>query len=286
MAIPCTVMRSGALQAVAHRIRLLPDAPRMLGLCAMMTMLGVFTLAGCYISRTIDQAKAGDVNNRNFTFTNGAVFHSALTNVSTALAFSNNAQNFALCSGSDTATGTNKFGSCTLTVATSTYSTTAGPQVGDVIQLDPCDFDSDNKTLTVSRGTITATSTVATTTTGTGCSTAAQTTASQVNNRSFTFDNGVVFHTALTNVQTALAFSSNAQQFTLTSSGAVSGTASGPSSVSGGSCSLTVTSSTYSVGPQKSDIITLNPCTFNSSDKTLTVTNLGITVISVPGIVQ
>src|SRR5262245_13277498 len=86
-------------------------APHLLGLCAMMTILGVLTVAGCYISRTIDQAKASDVNNRNFTFTNGAVFDAALANVSTALAFSNNAQNFALCSGSNTASGTNTFGS-------------------------------------------------------------------------------------------------------------------------------------------------------------------------------
>ena len=52
----------------------------------------MFILAGCYLSRTIDQATASDVNNRSFTFTNGAVFNAALANVSTALAFSNNAQ--------------------------------------------------------------------------------------------------------------------------------------------------------------------------------------------------
>src|SRR5712691_11563873 len=91
-------------------------ASRLLELGALLAILGVFALAGCYISRTIDQATASDVNNRNFTFTNGAVFHSALTNVSTALALSDNAQTFTLCSGSNTATGTKRFGSCTLTV--------------------------------------------------------------------------------------------------------------------------------------------------------------------------
>ena len=283
MAIPCTVMRSGALQAVAHRIRLLLDAPRVLGLCTMLTMLGACTVAGCYISRTIDQATASDVNNRNFTFSSGAVFHAALANVSTALAFSNNAQNFALCSGSSTATGTNRFGSCVLTVTNSNYSVGAGPQINDVITLAPCDFDSDNKTLTISKGNITATSAVATT--STSCSTANQVTASQVNNQSFTFANGGVFNTALPNVQTALTFSNNAQNFTLTSTGVVSGTASGTSSVVS-ACSLTVTSSTYSVGPQRNDIITLNPCIFNSSNNTLTVTNLGLTVTSVSGLVQ
>src|SRR5262245_14363292 len=107
MALPYPARRTGARQAVAHRGKCLSETPRLLGLGALLTILGVFTLAGCYLSRTIDQAKASDVNDRNFAFTNGAVFHSALTNVATALAFSNNAQNFTLCSGSNTASGTN-----------------------------------------------------------------------------------------------------------------------------------------------------------------------------------
>src|ERR1700740_1607825 len=106
-------------------------ASRLLGLGALLVILGVCALAGCYISRTIDQATAGDVNNKNFAFTNGAVFHSALNNVSTALVFSNSAQNFALCSGSNKASGTNKFGSCTLTITTSDYTSGAGPQIND-----------------------------------------------------------------------------------------------------------------------------------------------------------
>src|SRR5438477_136628 len=116
------------------------NTPRLLGLCAMMTICGVLTVAGCYISRTIDQATASDVNNRNFTFANGEVFHTSLINVQTALAFSNNAQNFTLTSAgtiSGTATGTSSVaGSCILTVTTSTYS--AGPQRNDIITLNPC----------------------------------------------------------------------------------------------------------------------------------------------------
>src|SRR5574341_1841521 len=181
-------------------LRSLPDAPHLLGLGALLTVLGVCTLAGCYLSRTIDQAKASDVNNRNFAFTNGAVFHPALTNVATALVFSNNAQNFTLCSGSSRATGTNRFGSCTLTVTDSKYGKDAGPQKDNVIKLDPCDFDSDDKTLTVSNRGITATSTVATTATDTECSTAPPATASQLSNRSCTFANGGVFDANLSNV--------------------------------------------------------------------------------------
>src|SRR5262249_51236037 len=152
--------------------------------------------------RTIDQATASDVNNRNFTFTNGAVFHSALTSTSTALVFSNNAQNFTLCSGANTATGTNRFGSCTLTVTGSTYDANTGPQVNDVIKLDPCDFDSDDKTLTVSNRDITATSTAATTVTDTVCSTATPATPNQLSKQSCTFANGGVFNSTLNNVST------------------------------------------------------------------------------------
>jgi hypothetical protein len=257
----------------------LPYTPHLLGLCVVMAILSAFALASCYLSRTIDQAKASDVNNRNFAFTSGEVFHTALKNVSTALAFSNNAQDFTLCSGTATANGTNRFGSCSLTVTDSTYSPGAGPQGGDVIKLDPCDFDSDDKTLTVSHGGITTTSAAATT--GTGCSTTTPVIASQVNNQKFTFADGGVFASALKNVSTTLAFSNDAQNFTLISTGAVSGTASGTSSVVVGSCSLTVTNSTYNV--QINSLITLNPCTYNSSNNTLTVSNLSLTVTSEPG---
>jgi hypothetical protein len=139
------------------------------------------------------------------------------------LAFADNATTFTLCSGSDTATGTNRFGSCILTVTSSSYAAGAGPQMNDVITLSPCDFDSDDNTLTVSNVGSTATSAAATPTTGTGCSTATSPLASEVNNQRFTFANGGVFHPALTNVPTALAFTDNAQTFTLTSAGAVVG---------------------------------------------------------------
>ena len=86
------------------------------------------------------------MNNQSFTFTNGAVFNAALINVSTTLSFTDNATSFTLSSSGGTATGTNRFDSCVLTVITSTYGSGAGPQVGEVITLDPCDFDSENKT--------------------------------------------------------------------------------------------------------------------------------------------
>jgi len=272
---------------VACSVRLGLDATRLLVLSIMLTLLGVGTLAGCYLSTPTNQATASDVKDRTFTFTSGAVFNRALANVSTALAFSgDNAEAFTLCSGSNKATGTNTFGSCRLTITTSTYGANAGPQPQDVITLDPCDFDSDTKRLIVSNQGLTATSAAATPTAGTGCSTATQTLASQVNNQRFTFPDGGVFHSTLTNVQTALDFSNNAQQFTLTSAGAISGTAMGTSSVAGSACRLTVTTSSYNPGPQKNTTITLTPCVYNSTDNTLTVTNGSITATSRPGILQ
>jgi hypothetical protein len=283
MAISYTGRLSNVLRTVAHRVRFVLDAPHILALFTLIIVGGVFILASCYLSRTVDQATADDVNNRSFTFTNGAVFNSTLASVSTALVFSNNAQNFSLCSGSQAAAGTNKFGSCILTVTNSNYSPGTGPQINDVITLDPCDFNSDTNTLTVSQGDVTATSDAATTATGTGCSSGTAATPDNVKGQSFTFANGGVFDTALTNVRTALAFSSTAQNFTLTSAGNLSGTARGTSSVSGGVCNLTVTTSTYSAGPRQGDTIGLSPCTFNSTDNTLTVTNLGLTVTSAAG---
>src|SRR5437870_5060182 len=133
------------LMTLPHTLKL----PYIFGLGALLTIIGAFILVGCYLSRTVDQATASDVNNQSFTFANGAVFHAALNNVSTTLCFTDNATNFALSSSGRTVNGTNRFDSCVLTV-TSVTGTGDGPQVGDVITLDPCDFDSNLKTLTVS----------------------------------------------------------------------------------------------------------------------------------------
>ena len=100
--------------------------PCIFGLGALLTIIGACILAGCYLSRTIDQATANDVNNQSFTFTNGAVFHAALVNVSTTLCFTDNATNFTLSFSGGTATGTNQFDSCILTVTTSNYGLAPG----------------------------------------------------------------------------------------------------------------------------------------------------------------
>lgn len=105
--------------------------------------------------------------------------------------------------------------------------------------------------------------------------------AGDVNNRAFTFASGEVFNAALTHVTTTLAFSNNAGNFTLTSA---NGMASGLNTF--GSCTLTVTASTYAIGagPQQNDAIRLDPCDFDIPNKTLVVGNGLITAVSSPGI--
>jgi len=115
----------------------------------ILVTAGVLLLCGCGGGNTVEQATAMDVNNQSFTFADGQVFDPALTNISTTLTFTNNANNFTLSSAGGSATGTNVFGSCILTVTSSTYLSGAGPQVGAVITLSPCDFNSSDNTLSV-----------------------------------------------------------------------------------------------------------------------------------------
>jgi hypothetical protein len=244
-------------------------------LVVLITIASALRLLGC--SDSVQQANINDVNNQSFTFASGAVFNPALANVSTTLAFFNNATNFVLSSTNDTATGTNVFGSCTLTVTTSTYVSGTGPQVADVIQLPTCNFDIPNETLVVGNGTTTATSFPAVVT-GPILEPA---TPSDVNNQSFTFASGAVFEAGLANVPTTLAFSNNAINFTLSSAG---GRATGINAF--GSCILTVLASTYTSGnePQVNDVIRLTTCTFQIPNKTLIVGNSTTTVTSSPAV--
>ncbi len=123
---------------------------------AILVTAGVLMLCGC--SGSVEQATAANVNNRSFTFPTGVAFQAALANMPTTLTFANNATTFILSSAAGSAAGTNVFSSCTLTVTTSTYPPGTGPQVHDVLTLDPCDFDNADNTLSVTNGTITATS--------------------------------------------------------------------------------------------------------------------------------
>lgn len=242
---------------------------------ALLTIAGALTLFGC--TGTDGQATADEVNNKAFTFPNGAVFQPALANVATTLEFTNKAANFTLSSAGGTATGNSRFGSCILTVANSTYTPGTGPQVNDVITLNPCDFDSTNRTLMVANGSTTATSNPAITR-------VVNATASDLNDKSFLFSNGAIFHSALANLLTTLQFTNSAINFTLSSSdGITTSTVMGNNAFTSGSCTLTVTSSTYKIntGPQVNDVIKLSTCQFNSSNGALILSNGTITISSI-----
>ena len=185
----------------------------------------------------------------SFTFTNGAVFHATLVNVSTTLCFTDNATNFTLSFTGGTATGTNRFDSCILTVTATNYNVgTAGPLIGEVITLDPCDFNSDLKTLTISNRDLTATSTVAVACSPGSGGNVVPATPENVDNQSFTFSaapGGGVFDAALNNVPTTLSFMDDAimgtaKTFTLVSVASVNGRASGTSTIQSGSCTLSI----------------------------------------------
>src|SRR5262249_39496714 len=113
--------------------------------CAtILVVVGAMILAGC----VGNQATATDVNNKSFTFTDGAVFHAALTTIPTTLTFTNNAKIFTLISPGGIATGAAMLSPCGLTVTLSTYPAGTGPQIHDALTLHTCDFDSRTDTLT------------------------------------------------------------------------------------------------------------------------------------------
>src|SRR5262249_15754866 len=100
------------------------------------------------------------------------------------------------------------------------------------------------------------------------CSPSVQPTiASDLNNQSFTFSSGAVFNPGLANIETTVAFSNDAATFTLSAAG---GTASGNNTI-GNACTLTVLTSTFSVGagPQVNDAIRLLPSDFDIPNNTL-----------------
>src|SRR5262245_46562776 len=117
-----------------------------------------------------------------------------------------------------------------------------------------------------------------------GCSPAVQPAiADDLNNQSFTFSSGAVFNPGLANIETTLAFSNNAANFTLSAAG---GTASGSSTIGSNGCALTFMASTYAIGagPQVDDAIRLVPCDFDLDNKTLLIGNGTTTATSSPAV--
>src|SRR5262245_17857088 len=126
------------------------------GLVMIIAIVGAAALLGC--SDEIQPATVSDLNNRCFTFLNGAIFHPALADMPTTVTFTNSSTNFAIAptcgSQLPAAVGISSVNPCVLAVTLSTYDPDTGPQAHDTITLNPCDFDSSNKTLIVGNGTI------------------------------------------------------------------------------------------------------------------------------------
>ena len=89
-------------------------------------------------------------------FPNGSAFSPDIGNNPVTLTF-NTASTFTLASGSATASGNVAFGSCVLTVTTSTFPTGQGPQVGGSLNFPTCDSVISATNVQVGGGAVTGT---------------------------------------------------------------------------------------------------------------------------------
>ena len=120
-------------------------------------------------------------------------------------------------------------------------------------------------------------------------------TASQVDDRSFPFPNGIIFHPALSNIPTTLTFFNQAQSFRLQAT-VQNVTRQATGTTTFGSCVLaigfTITPGAVGggsdfppgQGPQPGTTITLNPCEIDLDNATLTVSNGSLTAMSLPAV--
>lgn len=120
-------------------------------LMVVVAIVGSLTLVSCGgDDDDVVNAEPGNVNNQQFTFTDGAAL--GVAGRATTLAFTNNATRATITSGANTAAGTNTFGSCLINIQTSNFPATgnnAGPQAGSSINLTTCQVDSNNNTLNI-----------------------------------------------------------------------------------------------------------------------------------------
>lgn len=100
-----------------------------------------------------EAAVPDDLENRSFTFTNGAVFHNGLAGESVTLMFGEFTGDATtgpvrLSSGAASAVGRVAVSSCNFTFTSSTFAQDDGPQAGDGVATD-CNYDTDDNTLTI-----------------------------------------------------------------------------------------------------------------------------------------
>lgn len=121
-------------------------------LMVAVAIVGSLTLVSCGGDDDDDlvDANAGNVNNQQFTFADGAAL--GVAGRATTLAFTNNGTRATITAGTNTAAGTNTFGSCLINVQTSNFPATgnnAGPQAGSSINLPTCQVNTGNNTLSI-----------------------------------------------------------------------------------------------------------------------------------------
>src|SRR5439155_1831798 len=149
------VAQPAALWRVAADDRLL----RRIALCmALIAVIGALAVLGCSSgsSTTFVSATANDLTNRAFAFPTGAGASLAtMLGLPQGQAFTLQFANFGgtnvgpvtLDSGGSTASGTVTLGSCTFRFDRSTFPAGRGPQSGTQFTIDPCQSNSNDKTL-------------------------------------------------------------------------------------------------------------------------------------------
>jgi hypothetical protein len=133
--------------------------PRRIAQCmTLVVVLGTLTALGCGGSSgtSTAPATASELNDRSFTFANGAGPNlAAVIGLPQGQAFTLEFANFGgtnvgpvtLDSGGSVASGTVTLGSCTFRFDRSTFPAGSGPQSGTQFIIDPCQFNSNNNTL-------------------------------------------------------------------------------------------------------------------------------------------
>jgi len=157
-----------------------------LGLVAVFVLGSSLALLSCSsddenTTDISDQGTAASlVGGKAFTFADGTILGVTPANTPTTVAFNATATRFAVSTATRKATGTVTYGSCIFTVGSTTNPDAAaggsnfpagtGPQPNQSFTLNPCTFDNDATTLTITIGanTITSGSAVSTGTTGFG----------------------------------------------------------------------------------------------------------------------
>jgi len=164
-----------------------------LGLIAVFVLGGSLVLLGCggdddeNTTEIKDAATAAALlGGKTFVFADGTVFGVTPPNTQTTLAFNTGATRFSVTNATTTplrtAKGAVTYGSCIFTVGSSStnpdgtvapiggtsFPSGTGPQANQVFTANPCTFNSDGPTLTITIGATTATSTSTGTTPSTG----------------------------------------------------------------------------------------------------------------------